>query len=108
MNGKEEKTEIIIVNDNYISSLAALLSYKFKGEGLPTQFVNANSGFIFRQKEDIVTVDFLSLDIQGKFSISKVVGKQSLSSFSSYVKEKINYTYVNFSEINNIKEERIL
>jgi hypothetical protein len=107
LNKKDKKTQVIIVNDNYISSLAALLSFKFKGRELPTQFVNANSGLIFSLSNDTVTVDFLSLDFSSHFSVSPVVGNQSLSSFTTYVKERINYNYVDLSPINNVKIERV-
>lgn len=100
---KENIIDIIVENDSYISSTASLLGLNFKIETLPENYVNANSGLLFTLDDDNnVSIKCLGLNIYGEFVKSDVLQKISLHKFNSFLTSKINPTYVNLTEIDNV------
>jgi hypothetical protein len=100
---KENEIDIIVENDAYISTTAALLGLNFKIETLPENYVNANSGLLFTLDDNNnVSIECLGLNVYGEFVKSDVLRKISLDKFNSFLISKINPTYVNLTEIDNV------
>jgi len=105
---KEDKLTVLVGNDSPISSLAALLEYEFQIPGLAVQYVNANSGLLFTLEKDHVRVEFLGIDLDGKFQTTRVARPIRLSEFQSFIEGKINPEFLNLSDINNVSRRRVL
>lgn len=104
----DNQTTVLVGNDETISSLASLLDYRFRISGWPTQFVMANAGFIFTLDEnEMVNVEFLGLNPQGRFRINTVTDHTTIDDFKQLVETKINKDYLNLSEINGVNEYRV-
>lgn len=104
----DDMLTILVGNDNPISSLATLLDYKFETDGWSAQYISANSGFLFTLDNDQVKVEFLGLNSKKEFCITPVAKSISLKKFKKFIESKINPLYLNLSDINNVKEFRVL
>ena len=94
LSQKNGRVTILISNDNPITSLAALLGYKFKTPGWPTQFVNANAGFLF------------TLYSYRDHSVDKRVSDKSHKSDKSNNKSDKNNNNKNKSDKRNDKSDK--
>jgi hypothetical protein len=100
---KENDIDIIVEDDTYISALAALLGLNFTIETLPQNYINANSGLLFiLDDNNNVTIECLGLNIHQEFVKSNVLKKISIEKFNKFVTSKINPTYVNLTDINDV------
>jgi len=100
---KENEIDIIVENDDYISALASLLGLNFTIETLPQNYINANSGLLFTLDDNNnVSIQCLGLNINQEYVKSIVLPKTSLHKFNTFITSKINQTYVNLTDINNV------
>ncbi len=105
---KEEKLTVLVGNDNPISSLCALLEYQFQIDGLAEQYVNANSGLLFILEENHIRVNFLGLDVHGHYDSNEISKPIKVKKFTELIEQRVNPLYVNLSDIDNVKNWRVL
>jgi hypothetical protein len=100
---KENDIEVFVVTDSLISTTAAFLGLNFTTPTLPENYVNANSGLLITiDDNNNVFIEFLGLTTNEKFVKTPVLKKTPLNEFNNFVTSKINPTYVNLTEIENV------